>query len=87
MNRFALTLLFLLICGCMARVTVDKRPCQALPIYDIGCTNGFPKEYVIVDQGYEVRYVKWGFNTEIKDMSAEIRTNRTVSFNLGGLQS
>ena len=44
-------------------------------------------EYVIVDQGYEVKYTKWGFSTEIDSMSAEITTNKTVNFKLGGLHS
>lgn len=32
--------------GCMAKVTVDKRPNLALPIYD---ANGKTQEWVIVD--------------------------------------
>lgn len=31
--------------------------------------------------------MKWGFNTHIDHMSAEITTNKTVSFQLGGLHS
>lgn len=50
--------------GCMAKVTVDKRPNLALPIYSQANTN-IVQEYVIVDQGYKVRYVKFGFNTDI----------------------
>ena len=74
------------ISGCMARVVVDKRPNLALPVYaDPGSTN--PVEYVIVDQGYQVKYVKWGFSTYIDAMSAEITTNKTVNFQLGGLHS
>lgn len=72
--------------GCMAKVTVDKRPNLALPVYsESGTTN--PVEYVIVDQGYLVKYSKFGFSTDIESMSAEIHTNRTVSFNIGGLHS
>lgn len=73
------------IAGCMAKVTVDKRPNLALPLYSSTSTN--PVEYVIVDQGYKVRYMKIGFNTDIQSMSAEITTNKTVNFQLGGLHS
>lgn len=74
------------VAGCMAKVTVDKRPNLALPVYsESGTTN--PVEYVIVDQGYLVRYIKFGFSTDIESMSAEIATNRTVKFTLGGLHS
>lgn len=84
--KYILTLALLLIVGCMAKVTVDKRPNLALPIYpESSPTN--PVEYVIVDQGYEVRYMKIGFNTDIQSMSAEISTNKTVTFSLGGLHS
>ena len=76
----------LLIVGCMAKVTVDKRPSLALPIYSPANTN-LVQEYVIVDQGYKVRYMKIGFNTDIQSMSAEISTNKTVNFQLGGLHS
>jgi hypothetical protein len=69
----------------MAKVTVDKRPNLALPLYSNTSTN--PVEYVIVDQGYKVRYMKIGFNTDIQSMSAEISTNKTVTFSLGGLHS
>lgn len=70
--------------GCHAYVNVDKRPNIALPIYD-NKTNLV--DWVVVDQGYEVTYSKWGFNTQIEHMSAEISTNKTVTFNLGGLAS
>ena len=49
--------------GCMAKITVNKRPSLALPIYSISSTN--PVEYAIVDQGYKVKYMKFGFNTDI----------------------
>lgn len=71
--------------GCMAKVLVDRRPNIALPIYGNNSTN--PVEYVIVDQGYQVRYWKLGFNTDIEHMSAEITTNKTVNFQLGGLHT
>lgn len=74
------------VAGCMAKVTVDKRPAVALPIYSQSNTN-LVQEYVIVDQGYKVRYMKIGFNTDIQSMSAEITTNKTVNFQLGGLHS
>lgn len=62
MNRIPLILCFLLLSGCFAKVTVDKRPNLALPIYsEFSKTN--PVEYVIVDQGYQVKYRKWGFST------------------------
>ena len=32
-------------------------------------------------------YRKWGFSTTIESMSAEINTNKTVCFQLGGLHS
>lgn len=76
----------LVVAGCMAKVTVDKRPNLALPIYSQSNTN-LVQEYVIVDQGYKVRYMKIGFNTDIQSMSAEISTNKTVTFSLGGLHS
>lgn len=50
--------------GCMARVTVDKRPPFALPLYSESSPTN-PVQYVIVDQGYEVRYMKFGFSTDI----------------------
>lgn len=62
MNRITLILCFLLIAGCFAKVTVDKRPNLALPIYSESCKTN-PVEYVIVDQGYQVKYTKWGFST------------------------
>ena len=85
--KYILTLALLLIVGCMANVTVDKRPNLALPIYSESSCSTNPVEYVIVDQGYKVRYMKIGFNTDIQSMSAEISTNKTVTFSLGGLHS
>ena len=85
MNRIPLILCLLLV-GCFAKVTVDKRPNLAFPIYSESSKTN-PVEYVIVDQGYEVKYTKWGFSTEIDSMSAEITTNKTVNFKLGGLHS
>ena len=76
----------LIVAGCMAKVTVDKRPSLALPIYSQTNTNAV-QDYVIVDQGYKVRYMKLGFSTDIQSMSAEITTNKTVNFQLGGLHS
>ena len=86
MSRIPLILCILLLAGCFAKVTVDKRPSLALPIYSESDAT-HPKEYVVVDQGYRVKYVKWGFSTQIDSMSAEISTNKTVSFQLGGLHS
>ena len=71
--------------GCIAKITVDRRPNLALPVYSNSSTN--PVEYVIVDQGYKVRYMKFGFNTEIQTMQVDINTNKTVNFQLGGLHS
>lgn len=34
-----------------------------------------------------MKYEKWGFSTQIESMTAEITTNRTVNFHLGGLRS
>ena len=79
-------LLAVFLCGCLAKVTVVKRPNLALPICH-SSTNNLPTDYVIVDQGYEVRYFKIGFSTDIESMSAEINSNKTVSFTLGGLHS
>ena len=78
--------LILLLVGCFAKVTVDKRPNLALPIYSESSKTN-PVEYVIVDQGYQVKYTKWGFSTQIDSMSAEITSNKTVNFHLGGLRS
>lgn len=86
MNRIPLILCALLLAGCFATVTVDKRPNLALPIYSESSKTN-PVEYVIVDQGYKVKYRKWGFSTTIESMSAEINTNKTVCFQLGGLHS
>ena len=80
------TIVVVCLCGCMATVTVDKRPNLALPIYSSNTTTN-PVEYVIVDQGYKVKYKKWGFSTSIEEMSAELTTNKTVKFQLGGLHS
>lgn len=68
----------------MATVTVDKRPNVALPIVS---QDNHTNDWVIVDQGYEVKYRKWGFSTYIDTMYAEIDTNKTVKFQLGGLHS
>ena len=84
--KWLCAILLVILCGCVAKVTVDKRPNLALPIYNPSNTN-LVQEYVIVDQGYKVRYMKIGFNTDIQSMSAEISTNKTVSFQLGGLHS
>lgn len=81
-----LAIAYMLFAGCVATVIVDKRPNLALPIYSES-SNTNPVEYVIVDQGYQVKYTKWGFSTEIDSMSAEITTNKTVNFKLGGLHS
>lgn len=88
MNKIPLILfsLLLLLVGCFAKVTVDKRPNLALPIYSESSKTN-PVEYVIVDQGYQVKYTKWGFSTQIDSMSAEITSNKTVNFHLGGLRS
>ena len=88
MNKIQLILfsLLLLLVGCFAKVTVDKRPNLALPIYSESSKTN-PVEYVIVDQGYQVKYTKWGFSTQIDSMSAEITSNKTVNFHLGGLRS
>ena len=48
MNRIPLILCFLLLAGCFAKVTVDKRPNLALPIYSESSKTN-PVEYVIVD--------------------------------------
>lgn len=80
----ASTLAIALLAGCMATVTVDKRPNLALPIVS---QDNKTNDWVIVDQGYEVKYKKWGFSTSIESMSAEIATNKTVNFQLGGLHS
>lgn len=72
------------LCGCHAYVSVDKRPNLVVPIYN---TESNLVDWVVVDQGYEVKYSKWGFNTEIESMSAELTTNKTVNFTLGGLHS
>ena len=88
MNKIPLILcsLILLLVGCFAKVTVDKRPNLALPIYSESSKTN-PVEYVIVDQGYQVKYTKWGFSTQIDSMSAEITSNKTVNFKLGGFHS
>ena len=78
-----ITLCLTVLCGCRAYVSVDKRPNLALPIV----VNSITNDYVIVDQGYVVNYSKWGFNTEIQSMTAELTTNKTVKFTLGGFNS
>lgn len=85
--KWALAIVAIVVSGCMAKVTVDKRPNIALPLYSESSCSTNPVQYVIVDQGYKVRYMKIGFNTDIQSMSAEITTNKTVSFQLGGLHS
>ena len=77
----------LLVVGCVAKVTIDKRPNIALPVYSESSSSTNPVDYVIVDQGYRVKYFKFGFNTDIETMSAEITTNKTVNFHLGGYHS
>ena len=69
MNKIQLILcsLILLLVGCFAKVTVDKRPNLVLPIYSESSKTN-PVEYVIVDQGYQVKYTKWGFSTQIDSM-------------------
>lgn len=82
----AITMMVLMV-GCVAKVTVDKRPNIALPIYSESSCPTNPIDYAIIDQGYEVRYFKFGFSTDIESLSAEICSNKTVSFQLGGLHS
>lgn len=82
--NYALAIGLAFLVGCMATVTVDKRPNLALPIVS---QDNKTNDWVIVDQGYEVKYRKWGFSTSIESMSAEITTNKTVNFQLGGLHS
>lgn len=69
--------------GCAAKVIIDKRPNLAFPVVVDQQTN----DWVIIDQGYVVKYSKWGLNTQIETISAELTTNKTVKFNLGGLHS
>ena len=83
--KWALAIIAIVVAGCMAKVTVDKRPNIALPIYSNSSTN--PVDYVMVDQGYKVRYMKFGLNTEIQSMAVDINTNKTVSFQMGGFHS
>ena len=52
----------ILVSGCLSSVKVDKRPNVALPIYD---SSSNIVEYVQIDQGYSVRYMRVGFSTEI----------------------
>lgn len=82
--NYALAIGLAFLVGCMATVTVDKRPNLALPVVS---QDNKTNDWVIVDQGYEVKYRKWGFSTSIESMSAEITTNKTVNFQLGGLHS
>ena len=83
--KWALAIIAIVVAGCMAKVTVDKRPNIALPIYSNSSTN--PVDYVMVDQGYKVIYIKFGLNTEIQSMAVDINTNKTVSFQMGGFHS
>lgn len=84
LKKLAITLGLALLVGCMATVTVDKRPNLAFPIVS---GDNKTNDWVIVDQGYQVKYKKWGFSTSIEEMSAELTTNKTVKFQLGGLHS
>ena len=84
LKKLAITLGLALLVGCMATVTVYKRPNLALPIVS---GDNKTNDWVIVDQGYQVKYKKWGFSTSIEEMSAELTTNKTVKFQLGGLHS
>lgn len=74
----------ILVSGCLSSVKVDKRPNVALPIYD---SSSNIVEYVQIDQGYSVRYMRLGFSTEIQELSASLTTNKTVTFTLGGFNS
>lgn len=79
---------FLLACivflnGCWSCVSVDRRPALALPFVQDGQTNS----YQVVDQGWSVRYSKWGFDTEVEEMSASISPGGTVDFSVGKWQS
>ena len=93
MKTMFITTMMVILFGCFAKVTVNKRPNVALPIYDAYSQIYYPTNppvvvnYMFLDQGYEVEYRKFGFNTDIQSMSAEITTNKTVSFHLGGLHS
>ena len=49
----------------MSSVKVDKRPNLALPIYD---SESNIVEYAQIDQGYFVKYTRYGFNTEIQEL-------------------
>ena len=80
---YFIALCLTVLCGCRAYLSIDKRPSIALPIIQNSITN----DYVMVDQGYVVNYSKWGFNTEIQSMTAELTTNKTVKFTLGGFNS
>lgn len=82
--RKAIASILILFTGCMSSVKVDKHPNLALPIYD---STSNIVEYVQIDQGYSVKYTKWGFNTEIQELSASLTTNKTVTFTLGGFNS
>ncbi len=62
MNKILILLISLVLSGCFAKVIVDKRPNLAFPIYSESSQTN-PVEYVIVDQGYQVKYTKWGFST------------------------
>ena len=80
---YFIALCLIVLCGCRAYLSIDKRPSIALPIIQNSITNN----YLIVDQGYVVNYSKWGFNTEIQSMGVELTTNKTVKFTLGGFNS
>lgn len=70
---FILSLALSFLAGCYASVHIDKRPNIALPIYKLNPSNSNTNEvidWVIVDQGYSVTYIKRGFNTEIQQMNA-----------------
>ena len=74
----------LMLAGCHAHISIDKRPSIGIPILDEG---GHTNSVVVLDQGYVVRYAKWGFNTEVQNMAIEITTNRTVKVDIGELNS
>ena len=61
--KWTLAIALVWLAGCMATVVVDKHPNMALPIYSETSCSTNPIEYVIVDQGYHVKYQKWGFST------------------------
>ena len=90
MRRFLIIATFAsLVIGCYSSIHIDKRPNLAVPIYKTSSNSNTNEitNWIIVDQGYEVTYRKRGFNIEIQEMRAEITTNKTVVFSLGGLHS